>query len=116
MWQESGKAKKYGFVTPKPLTICHIVRTVNLNRIALPRDYEVKNVTVRKYVDLGKSGESPEKRGGPPIIPDALLEEINIYVTKMQASGGIGEADKSIMMATIDAIVQGTEFEGSFST
>ena len=37
-------------------------------------------------------------------------------MTGMQASGDIGEADKSIIMATIYAMVQGTEFEGSFST
>ena len=98
---------------PKPLTIRHIVRTVNLTRLTHPIYYEVKNETVRKNVDLGKAGEPPEKRGWPPRIPDALLEACNIHVTGMQASVDISEANKSIMMDTIDSIVQGTGFEGT---
>ena len=34
----------------------------------------------------------------------------------VQVSGDIGEADKLIMMATIDGMVQGTGSEGSFTT
>ena len=66
------KAKISGVVTPKPLTVCHIVRTGNLTQLKHPIYYEVKNATVRKYFDPGKSGESPDNRGQPPIIPDAL--------------------------------------------
>ena len=36
-------------------------------------------------------------------------------MTGVQASGDIGEAYKLIMMANIDAMVQGTVFEGSFT-
>ena len=104
MWQESKKTKIYGVVTPKYFAIRHIVRIVNLTHFALPSDYEVKNATVRKYVDLGKASESPENRGWQPIIADALLEESNLHVTGMQASVDIGESDKSIMIATIDAM------------
>ena len=113
MWQESKKAKSSGVLTSKPLNIRHIVRTANLTRLTHSIYYEVKNATVGKHVDFGKAGESPEKRGRPPIIPDALLEASNIHVTGMQASGDIGEADKSIMMDTVDGMVQGTRFEGT---
>ena len=34
----------------------------------------------------------------------------------VQVSGDIGEADKLIMMATIDGMVQGTGSEGLFTT
>ena len=77
-----------------------------------PICYEVNNATVRKYFYLGKAGESTKKRGRPLIIPYALLEASNLHVTGMQASGDISKADKSIIMATIDAMVQGTGFEG----
>ena len=33
-------------------------------------------------------------------------------MTGMKESGDIGEADKSILVTTIDDMVQGTEFEG----
>ena len=69
-----------------------------------------------KYVELGKTVESPEKRVRPPRIPDALLVASNLHVTGMQASGDIGESDKSIMIATIDAMFQGTVYEGLFTT
>ena len=55
MWQESKKAKISGVVVPKTLTIFHIVRTVNLTRLALRSDYEVNNATVREYSEHGKS-------------------------------------------------------------
>ena len=98
------------------MTIPHIVRTANLNHLTHPIYYEVKNVTVREYVDLGKASDSPEKIGRQPRINDALLEAIDIHVTGIQASGEIGKADNSIMMTTIDAMVQGTGFEGYFTT
>ena len=116
MWQESKKAKISGVVTPKPLTIRHIVSNANLTQLMHPIYYEVKNVTVRKYFYLGKAGESPEKRGRPPRITDALLEASNLHVTRIQASGDIVKADESIMMAIIDDMVHGTGFEGSFTT
>ena len=56
------KAKISGVVTPKMLTIRHIVRTKNLTRLTHPIYYEVKNETVRKYIDLGKAGESPKNK------------------------------------------------------
>ena len=74
----------------------------------------MKNATVRKYVDLGKTGESPEKIGRPSIIPDAVLEARNLHVTRMQTSSDIDEADK-VIMSTIYAMVQRTIFEGSFT-
>ena len=37
-------------------------------------------------------------------------------MTGVQDSGGISEADKSIIMATVDAMVHGTVFEGLFAT
>ena len=50
-----------------------------------------------------------------PIIPDALLESRSIHVTRIHASSEISEADNSIMMTNIDAILRGTYFEGSFT-
>ena len=97
---------------PKPLTIHQALRTVNLTHIALLSYYKVKNITARKYVDLGKSGKYPNKRGRPPRTTDAILEARIIHVTGMHASGDIGGAYKLIIMATFDAMVQGTEFEG----
>ena len=76
---------------PKTLTIRHIVRTVNLTHLVLPSNYEAKNTTVRKYVDIGKVSDSPKKRELPPITPYALLEERNLYVTGMQDYGDIGK-------------------------
>ena len=110
------KAKISGVVTPKMLTIRHIVRTANLTRLTNPIYYEVKNETVRKYIDLGKAGESPKNRGRPSIIPGAILDANNIHMTRMEDYGYNGKSYKSIMMATIDAMVQGTRFEGSFTT
>ena len=63
MCQEIKKAKSSGIVTPKTLTIRHVVGTANLNRLTHPIYYGMNNATASKYVDLGKSGESPEKRG-----------------------------------------------------
>ena len=94
MWQEIKKAKSSGVVTPKPSTIRHIVSTANLNHLTHTIYYEVNNATDRKYVGLGKYGESPDKRRQPHKIPDALLEARNIYVTGIQDSGGIGKSDK----------------------
>ena len=37
-------------------------------------------------------------------------------MTRNKASGDIGDSDKSIMIATIYTMVQGTEFEGLFTT
>ena len=79
---------------PKPLTIHHILTTANLNHLTHPIYYEGNNANVRKYVDLGKAGDYPEKRGRPPRIHDALLEAINLYVTRVQAFGEIGESEK----------------------
>ena len=78
--------------------------------------YEVKNSTVRKYVELGKAGEYPKRKGRPPRITDAILEASNIHVAGMQTSSDIGKVDKSIMMDHIDAMVQGTVFNVSFTT
>ena len=98
------------------MTIFHTVRTLNLTHLALPSKLEVQNATVRKYVYIGKCDESPKKRGRLPRITDTLLEASNIHVTGMQSSGDISKADKSIMMANIDAMVQGAAFDGSFIT
>ena len=73
------------------MTIHHIIRTANLTHLTHNIYHEVKNATVRKYADLGKDGESLEKRGRPPIITDAILEASNIHVTGMQAYGEIGK-------------------------
>ena len=62
VWQEIKKAKSSSVVTPKPLTICHIVRTANLTQLTHPIYYEANNATVRKYVELGKAGESPKNK------------------------------------------------------
>ena len=85
MSQESKKAKSSCVVIPKPLTIRHIVRTANPIPLTHPIYYEVNNVTVSKYVCLGKANESPEKIGRPPRVPDALMEASNLYVTRIQA-------------------------------
>ena len=79
MWQESKKSKFSDILMPKPLNVCHIIRTVNLNHLSLPSNNEVKNATVRKYIDLEKEGDSLKKRGRLPRIPDShWRQEINM--------------------------------------
>ena len=70
----------------------------------------MNNATVKKYFDPERDGEPPEKRGRPPIIHDAPLKAVNLHVTRMKDYGDVDEADKSIMMAIIDGMVQGTRF------
>ena len=116
LWRDSLAAQNAGVCRQKPMSIRQIVKHVNENYLGDPGDYEVKNSTIRKYVDVGKAGVSPEKRGRPKKIPDILLTATNFHATGMQASGETGEADKPTMMATIDAMVEGTRFEKKLGT
>ena len=96
-------------------SIRSICRRMNNDHLGKPEDYVVSVGSVHKYVEDGKAGTSPVKRGIRPMIPAEFLRAANAQASYLQCSGGIGECEKSTMLATMSAMVAGSVFEDKFS-
>jgi len=62
-----------------------------------------------EFIRTGKFGDSPHKRSRKAKIPKELTRAIAVHAAMMQISGE-GEASAPKMLATITALIYGTEW------
>ena len=91
-----------------------VAKKFNATMLNSPGDRQLTHDCLSKAVKDGLAGKSPPKRGRPLKIPVAVTQAMAVHGTMRQVSGD-GEASKQFLKATSEALVSGTEHEGTFN-
>ncbi len=91
-----------------------VVDTVNDLYLDEEGDRKIKYQSVANYVTNKLQGKSPVKNGRSEVVPKQFTKALAIHATMQQVTAGGGEASGKGMREVIEAMTDGTEWEGKF--